>query len=34
MMLFVQRLQPRLGDMRINLRGGKIGVAEEHLDYS
>ena len=31
-MLLVQRFQPCLCDMRVNLRGGKIGVAEEHLD--
>ena len=34
MMLFVQRLQPCLGNMRVNLRGGKIGVAEQHLHHA
>ena len=34
MMLFVQRLQPCLSDMRVNLRGGKVGMAEEHLDHT
>ncbi len=31
-MLLMQRLQPCLCDVRVNLRGGKIGVAEEPLD--
>ena len=30
----MQRLQPRLRDMRVNLRGRKVGVAEEHLDHA
>ena len=33
-MLLMQRLQPCLCDVRVNLRGGKIGVAEEHLDHA
>jgi hypothetical protein len=33
MMLLMERLQSRLGNMRVNLRGGKIGVAEEHLHH-
>ena len=33
-MLLVQRLQSCLRDMRVNLRGGKVGVAEEHLDHA
>ena len=34
MMHLVQTFQPRLRDMRVNLRGGKIGVAEEHLHHA
>lgn len=34
MMLLMQCLQPRLRDMRVNLRGGEVGVAEEHLDHA
>lgn len=34
MMLLMQRLQPCLRDMRINLRCGEVGMAEEHLDHT
>ena len=32
-MLRMQRLQPRLRDIRINLRRGKIGMPEQHLHH-
>lgn len=34
MMLLMQCLEPCLRNMRINLRGGEVGMAEEHLDHS
>ena len=34
MMLLMQRFQSCLRDMGVNLRGGKVGVAEEHLDHA
>lgn len=33
MVLAVQFLQTRLCDMGVNLRGGKVTVAEQHLHY-